>query len=126
MGGPGSKFSDKRATGVINFPGKTAVTARAHARLRLVLVGWPSSLDNTGQRSTFLTLIRLHSTKQYTLNFTRQGGQMLSTLHYTVNPRSITRFTFHVLAASRICIVHCVLHSNWLNSLPASSLPVCQ
>ena len=48
-------------TGVIKFPGKTAVTARAHTRLHLV--GWPNALDNTWQRSTFLNLTKLHSTK---------------------------------------------------------------
>ena len=67
--------------GVIKFPGKLALTACAHARLRLV--GWPNALDNIRQRSTFLTLMKLHSTKQYTLDFTRQGGQTLSTFHYT-------------------------------------------
>ena len=42
-------------------------------------------------------------------------------------PLAITRFTFHGLVTTWICIVHCVLHSDWLNSLSSSSsLPVLQ
>ena len=32
-----------------------------------------------------LTLIKLHYTKQYTLDFTIQGGQTLSTFHYIIH-----------------------------------------
>ena len=47
-------------------------------------MGWPNALDNTRQRSTFLTLIKLHSTKQYTLDFTLQGVAKRSR-HFTIH-----------------------------------------